>query len=258
MNRVVVVLLVALTIFTTLLFIINNYLSSSKDKHVKQVEEQPKVSIYIVGKDVKKSQLVTEDSIKVRHFNEKELKGIDYIKTEDLDLPPRALFRKSISSGSYLSRAMISTPKDSDYIYLSLKKDELPYFYEATGIGVVQSLDLSPDDKVSFVSTTSSKSNLLEAGYKDFGNLTSKIIISNARILQVIKGKADDDVEDSKDKEYSLVIALKLQDVLKLEMAQKIGDVNIIPSAIENRYLSIRSSDILENQFGVRELRGLE
>ena len=40
------------------------------------------------------------------------------------------------------------------------------------------------------------------------------------------------------------------------EIAEKIGDVNIIPSEIENRYLSIRSSDLLETQFGVRELRG--
>lgn len=258
MNRVVAVLLVALTIFTALFFIANNYLTYSEGKPVEQKKEEPKISVYVVEKDVKRSQFVSEKTISVRHFKQSELENFDYTRLEDLDLTPRALFRQNISSGTYLSRAMISTPKDSDYMYLSLKKDELPYFYEATGIGVVQSLDLSPGDRVSFVSTTSSKSNLIEAGYKDFGNLTSKIIISNARILQVIKGKADSDAEDSEDKEYSLVIALKIRDVLKLEMAQKIGDVNIIPSAIENRYLSIRSSDILENQFGVRELRGLE
>ncbi|POF48888.1 pilus assembly protein CpaB, partial [Vibrio vulnificus] len=56
----------------------------------------------------------------------------------------------------------------------------------------------------------------------------------------------------------SLVIALKVPQVLKLEMAQKIGDISIVPSSVAKRYLSIRSSDILEDQFGVRELRGKE
>ncbi|MFA0678568.1 pilus assembly protein CpaB, partial [Vibrio sp. 10N.222.51.A6] len=125
-------------------------------------------------------------------------------------------------------------------------------------IGVVQTATLTPGDKVSFVSTTSSKSNLVENGYGDIGDLVSRVIISGARVLQVIKGSEDSDSEDAEDKKYSLVIALNMRSVLKLEMAQKIGDVNIIPSEIENRYLSIRSSDLLETQFGVRELRGKE
>ncbi len=54
------------------------------------------------------------------------------------------------------------------------------------------------------------------------------------------------------------MIALKVPQVLKLEMAQKIGDISIVPSSVAKRYLSIRSSDILEDQFGVRELRGKE
>lgn len=101
-------------------------------------------------------------------------------------------------------------------------------------------------------------SNLVENGYGDIGDLVSRVIISGARVLQVIKGSEDTDSEDAEDKKYSLVIALNMRSVLKLEMAQKIGDVNIIPSEIENRYLSIRSSDLLETQFGVRELRGKE
>ncbi len=141
-------------------------------------------------------------------------------------------------------------------MYLSLNDGELPYFYEVTGIGVVQTSTLTPGDKVSFVSTTSSKSNLVESGYGDIGDLVSRVIISGARVLQVIKGSEDTDSQDAEDKKYSLVIALNMRSVLKLEMAQKIGDVNIIPSEIENRYLSIRSSDLLETQFGVRELRG--
>ncbi|MGD8170578.1 pilus assembly protein CpaB [Vibrio sp. TRT 21S02] len=255
MNRIITLILVALVIFTTLFFIANNYFSSN-DLPKDEAIEDPLVSIYVVKMDVKKSQFLSQGIIMTRELKQSELKGFNYIEAERNKLSPKAIFRKDISSGTYLSKDMISTPKDSDYMYLSLKKDELPYLYEATGIGVVQSFDLNPGDKVSFVSTTSSKSNLIESGYRDFGHLVSKIIISNARILQVVKGEGEDDAGDVENKEYSLVIALKLQDVLKLEMAQKIGDVNIIPSEVNKRFLSIRSSDILENQFGVRELRG--
>ncbi|ELV8675103.1 pilus assembly protein CpaB, partial [Vibrio vulnificus] len=92
----------------------------------------------------------------------------------------------------------------------------------------------------------------------DIGHLVSKIIISDAKVIQVIKSERNVNTTKASESQNSLVIALKVPQVLKLEMAQKIGDISIVPSSVAKRYLSIRSSDILEDQFGVRELRGKE
>ncbi|NMS18915.1 pilus assembly protein CpaB, partial [Vibrio parahaemolyticus] len=135
-------------------------------------------------------------------------------------------------------------PGDRDYMFLSLRKDEVPYYYEPEGSNIIENLTLQPGDSVSFVSTTSSKSNLLETGYQDIGDLVSKIIISDAKVIQVIKHDRDENDSSSEKKPNSLVIALKVPQVLKLEMAQKIGDISIVPSSVAKRYLSIRSSDI--------------
>ncbi|ELV8608593.1 pilus assembly protein CpaB, partial [Vibrio vulnificus] len=145
-----------------------------------------------------------------------------------------------------------------DYMFLSLKKDEVPYYYEPSSSNIIENITLQPGDSVSFVSTTSSRSNLLENGYKDIGHLVSKIIISDAKVIQVIKSDRNVNSTKTSESQNSLVIALKVPQVLKLEMAQKIGDISIVPSSVAKRYLSIRSSDILEDQFGVRELRGKE
>ncbi|CAV25990.1 pilus assembly protein CpaB [Vibrio atlanticus] len=258
MNRVIILFLVALSIFSTLIYINTNYISTDEEPLGVQEQEEPKVSILVTQKAIKRSQPLTPKFYDKKFVPISDLDGYYYTLEDDLIVEPGALFKEDISEGTYITQDMISNPADRDYIYLSLNDGELPYFYEVTGIGVVQTATLTAGDKVSFVSTTSSKSNLVENGYGDIGDLVSRVIISGARVLQVIEGSEDSNSADSADKKYSLVIALNMRSVLKLEMAQKIGDVNIIPSEIENRYLSIRSSDLLETQFGVRELRGKE
>ncbi|SON52715.1 pilus assembly protein CpaB [Vibrio tapetis] len=258
MNRVVILLLVAFSIFSTLIYINMNYISHEDESSEYVVDQEPTFAVYVTSIKVERSQTVEAFLFSEKQLNQSDLSGFQYTPPEELVVKPGAIFKKDLVAGTLLTQGMISNPGDRDYILLSLKKGELPYFYEVNGIGVVQISALNTGEKVSFVSTTSSTSNLLETGYGDIGDLISKVIISGARVLQVIKGSEDSDAEDAEDKTYSLVIALKMRDVLKLEMAQKIGDVNIIPSEIENRYLSIRSSDLLENQFGVRELRGKE
>jgi len=256
MNRTIILVLVALAIFSTFVFINNNYLSSSEGQQDEVIRSDPKVTVLVINGEVEKGQIITAYTHKKALVNLSQLEGVDYTPKNDIDIQPGALFRRDLNAGELISQEDISNPGDRDYMFLSINEGELPYYYHVTGLGVVQTLALFPGDKVSFVSTTSSENNLLEDGYGDVGGLVSRVIISGARVLQVIKGDEDEDVQDAEDKQYSIVIALRMRDVLKLEMAQKVGDVNIVPAEIENRYLSIRSSDLLETQFGVRELRG--
>ncbi|KLN63563.1 pilus assembly protein CpaB [Vibrio sp. VPAP30] len=256
MNRTVILVLVALAIFSTFIFINNNYLSSNEVQQSEVIQTEPKVTVLVIDGKAEKGQIITTYSHRTELVKLTQLEGVDYTPQNEIIIKQGALFRRDLNSGELISQEDISNPGDRDYMFLSINEGELPYYYHVTGLGVVQTLALFPGDKVSFVSTTSSENNLLEDGYGDVGGLVSRVIISGARVLQVIKGDEDEDAQDAEDKQYSIVIALKMRDVLKLEMAQKVGDVNIVPAEIENRYLSIRSSDLLETQFGVRELRG--
>ncbi|EKM28942.1 hypothetical protein VCHENC02_5207, partial [Vibrio harveyi] len=80
----------------------------------------------------------------------------------------------------------------------------------------------------------SSKSNLLERGYSDINNLTSNVIIDGALVLQAMNVSEDD---DSSNEEYGLIIALTVKQVLKLEMAQKIGAITLVPAKMVHKYL---------------------
>ncbi|EGQ9556757.1 pilus assembly protein CpaB, partial [Vibrio parahaemolyticus] len=118
---------------------------------------------------------------------------------------------------------------------------------------IVEALPIQPGDRVSFVATTSSQSNLLESGYSDIDSLTSNVIIDGALVLQAMNVSEDD---DSSNEDYGLIIALTVKQVLKLEMAQKIGAITLVPAKMVHKYLSVKSSDLIEHRFGVRQLRG--
>jgi pilus assembly protein CpaB len=70
-------------------------------------------------------------------------------------------------------------------------------------------------------------------------------------VLKVVK----DDASEEK-ASYALIIALSVSDILKLEMARKLGDVQIIHSGLVSGNLTFKSSDILGTKHTIRELRG--
>ncbi|AMG02131.1 hypothetical protein [Vibrio mimicus] len=258
MNRNIIFLLAAVTIFSTLYYLQDQFFSSELETQAPQIVEEKKIQILVLSSDKQKSQLVDKNDFEVVEINESTFNESGDERKKDIIINPGARYRENLVKGKTLSNSHISNVGDSDFLLLSIHQDEVPYYYELKSSGILESLPLQPGELVSFVSTTSSQSNLLQTGYQDVGNLTSKVIISNARVIQMIKGDIIEDQEANDEIKHSLVIALKVQDVLRLEMAQKIGDVSLIPSGLVNRYLSIRSSDILEHQFGIRELRGKE
>ncbi|MBE4585613.1 pilus assembly protein CpaB [Vibrio navarrensis] len=257
MNRTVVMLFLSIAIFSTLFFFMSDFFQAEEAVAIEPVEE-PTVVLLELTQDVEKTNIVSPAFYREIEVKLSEAHTGRYTLKNELDIQPGALFNRPLLKGSILSNQVISNPGDRDYMFLSLRKDEVPYYYEPEGSNIIENLTLQPGDSVSFVSTTSSKSNLLETGYQDIGDLVSKIIISDAKVIQVIKHGRDENDSSSEKKPNSLVIALKVPQVLKLEMAQKIGDISIVPSSVAKRYLSVRSSDILEDQFGVRELRGKE
>ncbi|EKZ9176761.1 pilus assembly protein CpaB [Vibrio vulnificus] len=257
MNRSVIIIFLSLAIFSTLFFLMGDMFETEEIVTEEPVVE-PTVFLLELTQDIEKSEIVSKAVYKEIEVKLSEAHSNRYVLKNELDIQPGALFNRPLLKGSILSNDAISNPGDRDYMFLSLKKDEVPYYYEPERSSIIENITLQPGDSVSFVSTTSSKSNLLETGYQDIGDLVSKIIISDAKVIQVIKSEKDDKESGTDKSPNSLVIALKVPQVLKLEMAQKIGDISIVPSSVAKRYLSIRSSDILEDQFGVRELRGKE
>ncbi|HAS6337381.1 TPA: pilus assembly protein CpaB [Vibrio vulnificus] len=257
MNRYVVILSLSATIFASIFFFLGDIVPDDRNNAEVPIDE-PTVLLLELIKDVEKSEEISDRAFREVEVGLSEVHNNRYTLKSELDIQPGALFNRNLVTGTKLSNAMISNPGDRDYMFLSLKKDEVPYYYEPESSNIIENITLQPGDSVSFVSTTSSKSNLLETGYQDIGDLVSKIIISDAKVIQVIKSEKDSKEPGTDKSPNSLVIALKVPQVLKLEMAQKIGDISIVPSSVAKRYLSIRSSDILEDQFGVRELRGKE
>ncbi|MEZ8437386.1 pilus assembly protein CpaB [Vibrio splendidus] len=251
MNRPILFLFVAISLFLVFFFVSDNLLSQEEDVVVEK-ENIRMVDVAFLNNDVTKASVVKKQLLDIQSLPETTLKARGYTPYSDVNIQTGALWSTDVEAGQVLNAGYFSNPGDKDYMYLSLSENEVPYYYTSSGSNIVEALPIQPQDRVSFVATTSSESNLLEHGYSDINNLTSNVIIDGARVLQVVKSNDEED----EDKEHSLIIALTVKQVLKLEMAQKIGAITLVPAKLAHRYLSVKSSDLIEHRFGVRQLRG--
>ncbi|BFN31296.1 hypothetical protein VHTUMSATKI_14910 [Vibrio harveyi] len=250
MSRVLVFVFIAITMFLAFFYVSDIF---DQPESVKVVEKEVIVEVAFVNRAVNKAEPVSANAIDIREFPESEAKQHSYVPYSSIKIESGALWAKDVNEGMQLTPDLVSNPGEKDYMYLSLKKDQVPYYYLSQGSGIVEALPIQPGDRVSFVATTSSESNLLERGYSDIDSLTSNVIIDGATVLQVMNEYEED---ESSSKDYGLIIALSVKQVLKLEMAQKIGAITLVPAKMVHKYLSVKSSDLIEHQFGVRELRG--
>ena len=170
-------------------------------------------------------------------------------------IPKSSLFRVQLGEGTLLKRSQLSFPGDDDYISFTLAKDHVPYYYETDGKSVLDVIGTHAGDKVSFISTTNSYSNIHEAEFKDVSNLISEVLIHDAKVIQVTDTGESSSEQGRQVKAKRLVIELSIRQVMKLDIAKQIGQISIVPSNMTNQFLSVRSVDLLEKQHGVRELR---
>lgn len=250
MSRALVFVFVAITMFLAFFYVSDFF---EQTEPVAVVENEVLVEVAFVNRAVHKADPVNANAIDIREFPESEAKQYSYVPYASIKIDSGALWAKDVNEGMQLTPDLVSNPGEKDYMYLSLKKDQVPYYYLSQGSSIVEALPIQPGDRVSFVATTSSQSNLLESGYSDINNLTSNVIIDGALVLQVMNVSEDD---DSSNEDHGLIIALTVKQVLKLEMAQKIGAITLVPAKMVHKYLSVKSSDLIEHRFGVRQLRG--
>ncbi|HDZ5418206.1 TPA: pilus assembly protein CpaB [Vibrio harveyi] len=250
MSRALVFVFVAMTMFLAFFYVSDFF---DQPEPVAVVENEVFVEVAFVNRAVNKAEPVNANAIDIREFPESEAKQHSYVPYASIKIDSGALWAKDVKEGMQLTPNLVSNPGEKDYMYLSLKKDQVPYYYLSQGSSIVEALPIQPGDRVSFVATTSSQSNLLESGYSDIDSLTSNVIIDGALVLQSMNVSEDD---DSSNEEYGLIIALTVKQVLKLEMAQKIGAITLVPAKMVHKYLSVKSSDLIEHRFGVRQLRG--
>ncbi|MGR5195292.1 pilus assembly protein CpaB [Vibrio rotiferianus] len=252
MSRALIFVFVAITMFLAF-FYVSDFFGQTEPEPVAVVQKEVFVKVAFVNRAFKKAEPINIEAIDIRELSELEAKQHSYMPYTSIKIESGALWAKDVNEGEQLTPNLVSNPGEKDYMYLSLKKDQVPYYYLSQGSSIVEALPIQPGDRVSFVATTSSKSNLLESGYSDIDNLTSNVIIDGALVLQAMDVSED---EDSSNEEYGLIIALTVKQVLKLEMAQKIGAITLVPAKIVHKYLSVKSSDLIEHRFGVRQLRG--
>ncbi|ENG7520595.1 pilus assembly protein CpaB [Vibrio harveyi] len=250
MSRALVFVFVAITMFLAFFYVSDFF---DQPEPVTVVEKEVFIEVAFVTRAVNKADPVNANAIDIREFPESEAKQYSYVPYASIKIDSGALWAKDVNEGMQLTPDLVSNPGEKDYMYLSLKKDQVPYYYLSQGSSIVEALPIQPGDRVSFVATTSSQSNLLESGYSDINNLTSNVIIDGALVLQAMNVSEGD---DSSNEEYGLIIALTVKQVLKLEMAQKIGAITLVPAKMVHKYLSVKSSDLIEHRFGVRQLRG--
>ncbi|WED24565.1 pilus assembly protein CpaB [Vibrio sp. JC009] len=256
MSRPILFLFIAAITLTATFYLKDALFSNSEVVVEEQAEEQ--IRIALLTQSVSRGQVARPEHVSYKTIPVSTAKQKGYPLEKSPALTPVTRYRRDLSTGDALIAEFIANPDDDEYALLALKKGHIPYFYKTQSNSFIDSLPLRSGDKVSFLSTTSSQSNILETGYSDIADITAQIIINDTDVLQVIR--PDEDaielaLEQGEKPEYSVVVALSIEETLLLEMAQKVGDVTMVPAKLAQTYQSVRSSDLIEGQHGVRELR---
>ncbi|WP_139310424.1 pilus assembly protein CpaB [Photobacterium proteolyticum] len=218
-----------------------------QDKIIKKVEVAKLTHNVIKSKTVKKS-----DYILVK-IDEIEAKNNNFAPYDTINVIEGSLYQKDMKEGEVLSGNDILNPGDAGYLQLSLGDHLMPYHYKAGNQEIIESLPIRIGDRVSFVATSSSVDNIKESGYSNIHSISSRVVVRDAKVVQILKSVESKDSE--RNVPSSLLIALSLEEILKLEMAQKLGDVTLVPSKLSVQLTVIKSSDVLDGVSGVRELR---
>jgi len=248
MNRKIIFVIVAICIFVTLFYLQGILFSGSNSKPEEKVKEET-VPVLEMVRDRNKAELVEAHDYKVVEVLKSEYMRENYDSQKDIEIGEGARYRESIKAKRKVKASTISNISDDDYMVLSLNQGEVPYYYEEENNQFFNALPLKPGNLISFLSTTSTKPDTDYSNRR--GELVSRVIINDAKVLKVVK----DDTSEEK-ASYALIIALSVSDILKLEMARKLGDVQIIHSGLVSGNLTFKSRDILGTKHTIRELRG--
>ncbi len=214
------------------------------------------VEVARLVRDVSRSESVDKTSLEFISLNETAVVSQNITPARELKLTKGSVFGGDYKAGSFLLSDMVSNPGDTGYLMLSIGDKYVPYFYSSDDNQAIDTIPIAVGDRVSFVATTAATHNIKEAGYAEITDITSRVIVEDAKVIQVLS--APQNQQDQEETDSSLLIALTVEQVLQLEMARKLGDITLVPSRLTGNTLSVKSSDVIERLSGVRELRAGE
>lgn len=231
MSRSVRFFFVAIIVFLMLIFLINSFSLSPEEEVVQPQVVEPIVEIYTLTAPVQKKQVVSSNNISIDTYKISELKGLSYSPTSELPMPAGTLFKRDIPVGTYLTADDIISLDHPDYLFFSLKEDELPYWYDVTELIENGALTVTSGDYVSFMLTQLSPEDDLPIAnnLQPYSStpLLSNMVVKQVKVLKLTKSEEEDNPR------HQLALALTLNEIMALESAmimdqQKKGHLKLL------------------------------
>lgn len=199
----------------------------SKEQHLKLLlttnikkRDESIVEVYNLKREVKKGQYVDVKDFAIQIVNKANL-GSGYIERDSFQILPGSVYKGSYSEGMVLSDNMIATTFDKDYPLQFLKESEVPYWVDVTDVVDQGAFVAKTGDLVDFILRI-----VASNGPGNLNLVSSKVIEKQVRVLHMSSHHSID-----KGIKHHLVVALNPSQVLKLETAEKTGDLSVVLSS---------------------------
>ncbi len=216
-NRIIKFSIIAFAVFM-LLIIFNNIILSSDSPTVEKEINTSNIDVYVLESPGERKRPVDRRMLSVKSFKPSELEGKVYSPKDDIQISSGTIFANDVVAGDLLHKDDLISPKHQDYVFFTLLEDEVPYWYELSD--PVDTSVIKSGDYVSFLFTQKkSDSNFSEASSV---SATAEIILESVKVIKI------SDVKKSKDGLNSLVLALNIDEVAKIEKAKLEGELKVI------------------------------
>ncbi|WP_281545459.1 RcpC/CpaB family pilus assembly protein [Grimontia sp. SpTr1] len=214
------------------------------------------VSLWVAGETISPKQPVSSQLLVRKAFDAKQANMMGFTSNQSLDWHAGALFTASIKAGEVVRQNHIINPDAPDYIDWIITVGHVAYPLELPSESPML-VNLTVGDHIDIVTLTSPQRNLAEEEVsKAFRTLQVAPLLSYCKVLAV---KAAGKNAQGQPTASAIVVELSRQQVAKLLVAKRVGDIEIFRSAgiVNAEQTQAETRDVLSGHLSVTELRGV-
>lgn len=268
-------------------FFIEKLNKSDNDNKIVTVEAPPQVEMLVfwkIKRKLNKGELVHKELFEramIAKSDAMQQYGIS--NNVSISLSNGSVLNRSLSEGEMVLPEYISYPDEPGYLNLITPENQVIYALQVSNENLIPNY-ISTGDLVDIISIRSLTENISEVNkrVRNIEGLEAKVLKRRAKVLffaqddgknssvfsvlgevegnalskNTVKRDALAIKANEKRALTSIILAVEPDDVTRLSLAKKIGQLEIYPSQTTTPILSASITDVVENTGMIRELRG--
>ncbi len=230
-----------------------------KDKKPEK-KQAPTIEVWRLNKNVLSGEKVDRSELTVEHLAQEKANKLGFNQSVKLNIVPGTVFRKKLSSGTYLYNSYLVKPDDPEYINFIIEKNNVAYPIELESKDIVWG-GVTSGSKVDVLAIIGAQKERNDYSQSDGNDKTVyvKPLFEGVKVLRVIKQSPSkqNNREDKSSNKITVILELTKKQSVTLMVAQNVSQIKLDKSVGKYTITDLQadSGNIIPHSPGVAEYR---